>query len=174
MREYGIATARLDRSCPRAARTRGCSRSPAVRTIPRADQAPNCRSVLAITVHFGHPALVKLSGRRQARGEVECVLRVVEGEFPGLGGTWRHGIGTLSPGHIRFTPRLWQLRMKRPFTDAIDIEIASVKSEAPDPRARDIWSVGPNLLMATIETGNARLVWGVPEKDAAWAHARVA
>jgi hypothetical protein len=116
---------------------------------------------------------VRVDGGRQARGQVECVLRVVEGEVSGLGRTWRHGIGTLSTGHIRFTPRLWQLRMKRPFTDAIDIEIASVKSGAPDPRAIDIWSVGPNLLMATIETSNARLVWGVPENQAAWAHAQV-
>jgi hypothetical protein len=44
---------------------------------------------------------------------------------------------------------------------------------APDLRARDIWSVAPNLPMVTIETTNTRLVWGVAEKQAAWAHAQI-
>jgi hypothetical protein len=64
--------------------------------------------------------------------------------------------------------------MTHPFADAIEIEIASMEREAPDPRARDIWSVAPDLLMVTIETSDARLVWGVTEKHAAWAHAQVA
>lgn len=64
--------------------------------------------------------------------------------------------------------------MKHPFADAIEIEIASMEREAPDPRARDIWSVAPDLLMVMIETGDARLVCGVTEKHAAWAHAQVA
>jgi len=95
-----------------------------------------------------------------------CVL---SGEHPGLGGGWKHGIARVSKGQIAFRPYLWQLRLRRPWTEPVDIHVVEVESAADDPKWREAWSVLPGTRRTVVRTPSSTLLWGVPERQADWA-----
>lgn len=108
---------------------------------------------------------------------IPSALRIVRGEQPGLTGSWRHGVATVSSGRIQLRRNLWQFRFANPFATAIDIQVEGTSSErdepAPSERAMDWWSVDSGLSVVTLMTSSATLYWALPEESVELALSRL-
>lgn len=93
--------------------------------------------------------------RRLRRGNVECVLRVVEGRQAGLDTKWSHGEANLSPGVIAFTPRASSRAPVRLAVRKID------DSRSRRPVAKEASGVNPDFDIWRVTTDIAVIEWGV-------------
>jgi hypothetical protein len=105
-----------------------------------------------------------LGGGGLDNDDAECALRILSGKHAGLTTKWRHGVARISPGRIVFRPGLWQLRVARPRTPPIDLDVQFVSTAVDDPRWRDAWSVLPTHPRAVVSTPTAELAWVVAPK----------
>jgi hypothetical protein len=101
-------------------------------------------------------SLRRSAARLEQRGQVQCAIRVVDGEHVGLAGKWRHGLADLLAGEIAFD---WAA------IEVVSIQRGSVRS----PTGREAWSVNPQFQIVRVATETATLEWAVPEAQSAWA-----
>lgn len=107
--------------------------------------------------------------RHQARilqrdGKVNCMLRVIDGEQPGLSDRWTRGRAQLEPGQLLFTPQRRR--------DAVRVEVVRI----PRNRWRTVgaaeWLKFQALArvdhIGTAESPTARLEWAVTEAQRRW------
>ncbi len=105
--------------------------------------------------------LVDRKDRRLRREEqVECALRVVEGQQPGLSSRWGRGTATLSEGLID---------MGWAWVEVATAHLSSVRS----PTAKESWSINPRMKIVRLESATAVIEWAVPEKQVDWAVGQV-
>lgn len=103
----------------------------------------------------------------QRDGELDCLLRVIDGEQPGLTRKWSHGRARLALGRIDFIPR------SRDQREAVAIEVLRVPRNAwREVGFRE--SMTTQQLVAvkwvgTVRTPTAVLDWGIPERQRTWA-----
>jgi hypothetical protein len=137
-------------------------------------------SDVAFGVMFGGPGgllgvvlvarylLPRRTRRYARRNRVECGLRVVEGQQPGLGRRWRHGTGTLAPGRLVFRGAIGGVRFLR--RAPILVEITHVdRSRRRAVGWREAWWAWPGTEVVEAVTPTARLEWGVPGPVMQWA-----
>jgi hypothetical protein len=111
--------------------------------------------------------------RRYAEHEqVECGLRVVVGEQPGLAPRWRHGVGTLAPGLLTFRSTLGGMRFLR--RTSITVEVLQIDGSRPRMTWwREALHVSPGTEVVELVTPSARLEWAVPSHRMGWARERL-
>jgi hypothetical protein len=102
------------------------------------------------------------------RHKAEVGLRVVDGNQPGLGRRWRHGVGTLAAGRVEFRGTVGGVRFLR--RAPITIEVMQIDRDAPRTTGlREAWSVRPGIEVVQLITPTARLEWAVPGPQIDWA-----
>lgn len=111
--------------------------------------------------------------RRYAEQEqVECGLRIVAGEQPGLAPRWRHGVGTLTPGLLAFRSTVGGMRFLR--RTPITVEVLQIDGSRPRmTRWREALHVSPGTEVIELVTPSARLEWAVPGQWMGWARERL-
>lgn len=106
------------------------------------------------------------------RGQLECALRVVAGQHPGLGTRWQNGVGVLAPGRLTFHGYVGGVRFAR--RSALTIEVRRIdRSAARRTGWREAWSVRPGLDVCRLVSPSATLEWGLLGRQARWATARL-
>lgn len=102
----------------------------------------------------------KLADRKTRRlrrdAQLECALRVVEGQQAGIPSRWAHGTAALSEGMIDMG---WAL------IEVVSADLASVRR----PTAKEGWSINPRTKLLRLESATAVIQWAVPEKQFDWA-----
>jgi hypothetical protein len=97
------------------------------------------------------------AGRLRRENQVECALRVVDGQQSGLPSRrWGHGTATLSEGLIDMG---WTL------VEVTAADLASVRS----PTTKEGWSINPRTKLVRLESATGVIEWAVPEKQFDWA-----
>ena len=111
--------------------------------------------------------------RRYAECErVECGLRIVAGEQPGLAPRWRHGVGTLAPGLLTFRSTVGGMRFLR--RTPLTVEVLHIDGSRPrTTRWREALHVSPGTEVIELVTPSARLEWAVPAHRMEWARERL-
>lgn len=105
--------------------------------------------------------LADRKARRLRREEqVECTLRVVEGQQSGLSPRWGRGTATLSE---RMIDMGWAL------VEVARADLSSVRS----PTSKESWSINPRMKLVRLESATAVIEWAVPEKQLDWAVGQV-
>jgi hypothetical protein len=107
--------------------------------------------------------------RHQARilqraGKVDCMLRVVDGEQPGLSDSWTRGRAQLEPGQLQFTARRRH--------DTMQIQVVRI----PQNEWRKVGAAESLKYQALLRAGHigtaesptARLEWAVMEAQRRW------
>jgi hypothetical protein len=111
----------------------------------------------------GRYVLRRRGARLRERSAVDCQIRVLSGEVPGLAGRWRNGTATVSAGNLDFAPR-------RPKDQRVRISVTAVDHVNPRP------PVGAERLLLPqsarilqVAAGASTLEWAVPEENLQWA-----
>lgn len=63
---------------------------------------------------------------------------------------WRHGRAEIQPGVVKLQRYWWQIRI--PVGDPITLDVESIGQEERKPRARQWWSMNPQLRIVTMAT----------------------
>jgi hypothetical protein len=100
------------------------------------------------------------------------VLRVLDGEQPGLGRRWRHGFATVAPGEVVFRGRIPGVPLVR--RAPVTIEVGDVESRTRRITLREAWSVAMGLEVIVLVTPTARVECGMPPDRATWSRERAA
>lgn len=111
-----------------------------------------------------------VADRLQRSNRLECGLRVIDGDVPGLSRRWRHGRASLSPGRIVFERSLaLGMRIRRPWTPPVTLATGSVH-DGRSPTAKEIWSLDPSTEVLRVEAaGGAVVEWAVQGFQREWA-----
>jgi len=113
-----------------------------------------------------------IQGRRAERlrrqGKLECCLRVINGDVPGLATGWRSGLATLTPHELHFRPVVGGVRFLRRRPVSIHIEMLDRKQQRR-PQARELLMVNPQSTVIQLGTPAATCEWAVASDQLAWA-----
>jgi hypothetical protein len=110
--------------------------------------------------------------RYAKRGQLECGVRVVDGQQDGLGERWQHGVATLMPKEITFVGTFGGVRFlkRRP----VRLPVGSVdRSTERQPTGREILVASPAARVIRIKTPSAILEWAIPADQVLWAIEKV-
>jgi hypothetical protein len=109
--------------------------------------------------------------RLRAAGKTECGFRVIEGQQPGLGSRWSHGVAELLPGLVRYRPGMGGgIRLARPGQAWLTLEVVEA-SRATERTAgmKESWSVSDSARILLVRTPTALLEWAVVPNHRDWA-----
>ncbi|MCL1871401.1 MAG: hypothetical protein FWF90_13450 [Promicromonosporaceae bacterium] len=93
--------------------------------------------------------------RLRAEGKVLATLRVTSGRVPGMSSQWMSGGWTVADGG-RLT--FW----------SVTVHVRGIADAVRRPTAGELWSVDPDMVIATIDTGTGTVEMGVTADDLDW------
>ncbi|MFT6289690.1 MAG: hypothetical protein ACJAR2_000275 [Ilumatobacter sp.] len=101
-------------------------------------------------------------------GILECAFRDSTGQTSDLLQRWRHCRAHISPSRITLEPFIpLGIRMRRPFTAPIELEVESVSTVLRDNTTLEAWSFRGSVREVT--TSNGVIEWGIAHAhDDAW------
>jgi hypothetical protein len=101
----------------------------------------------------------------KAQKGIECSLRVVDGDVPGLTRKWSHGVAKVFPGRIEFVGMIGGIRLLKRRTP-IEIPVDRVISDRPgEPEAREAISINLKARTIRLVTSSATVEWALlPEQ----------
>jgi hypothetical protein len=113
--------------------------------------------------------------RLKERRQLECALRVVEGDVAGLTRKWRHGRATVGPRRIEFTLYLpTGIRVRRPWAKPVVLLVTEMDGADRQPDLAELWSLNAATDVVRVRTvGGAVLEWAIQQFQREWAVAQV-
>ena len=115
---------------------------------------------------IGRVANMRADRRFRKSGRVQCGLRVIEGNQPGLSGRWRVGLASFSPRRLDFRRRWWHGLGECP-----PIEVIAVHGPPRAPSGEEILKLPGSIVQ--IQTPIATLEWAFHERYQSAAFARL-
>jgi len=104
--------------------------------------------------------------RFRKSGRVQCGLRVIDGNQPGLSGRWRLGVASVSPRRLDFRRRWWRVLGECP-----PIEVFAVHGPPRAPFGDEILKLPGSVVQ--IQTPTATLEWALHDRYQSAAFARL-
>jgi hypothetical protein len=114
-------------------------------------------------------ANMRANRRFRKSGRVQCGLRVIDGNQPGLSGRWRVGVASFSPRSLDF-----RRRWRRVLGECPPIEVIAVHGPPRAPSGDEILKLPGSIVQ--IQTPTATLEWALHDRyqSAAFARLKVA
>jgi len=130
---------------------------------------------LANAAGFGIGRVTTMRADRRFRksGRVQCGLRIIDGNQPGLSGRWRLGVAYVSPRRLDFRRRWWRVLGECP-----PIEVLAVHGPPRAPCGSPRAPFGDEILklpgsIVQIQTPAAVLEWALRDRYQSAAFARL-
>ena len=106
---------------------------------------------------LGRAAIMRANRRFKKSGRVQCGLRVIEGDQPGLSSRWRVGVASFLPGRLHFLRR-WRVVLG----GCPPIEVVAVHGPPRAPSGGEILKLPGSIVQ--IQTSTATLEWALHER----------